>query len=417
MSDNLLLNAQKQIKKACEKLKLDKSVYELLKEAQRTIEVNIPVKMDDGSIKVFKGYRVQHNNAMGPYKGGIRFYENLNIDQIKALSIWMTFKCLIVGIPYGGGKGGVIVDPSKLSQREKEALSRGYIEKTYKYLGEKIDIPAPDMGTDGQVMSWMMDEFNKLVGHQEPGMITGKPIENHGSLGRTESTGLGVAVISKVLLKEIGHNPKKARAAVQGFGNVGSFTCKHLNNFGIKVTSVAGHHRGEEFAIYNEDGIDIDGLIEFRKNCKDIRKFPGNKLIKINEFWSQDVDLLIPAALENAITKENAALIKAGVVIEAANGPISSDGDKILAENNIMVIPDVLANSGGVTISYFEWVQNRYGYYWEKDEVLIKASLAMKNAFKNTWETKEKYKVNMREASYLYSVEKIAKVMKLRGWY
>ncbi len=417
MSDDVLLNAQEQVRKACDKLGLDPAVFEILKEPQRTIEVNIPVKMDDGSLKVFKGYRAQHNDAVGPYKGGIRFHENVTMDEVKALSIWMTFKCQIVGVPYGGGKGGVIVDSSSLSQREKEQLARGYIEKTHKYLGDRIDIPAPDVGTDGQVMSWMVDEYNKFAGHQEPGIITGKPVGNHGSVGRTESTGLGVAVVSKAYLEKIGKDPKEARAAVQGFGNVGSFTCKHLNNFGVKVVSIAGHDKGKEFAIYNEDGIDVDALIELRKTTRDIRELEGVEVIDIDDFWSQDVDLLIPAALENAITKDNADLIEAHTVVEAANGPITMDGDEILAKKDIMVLPDVLSNAGGVTVSYFEWVQNRYGYYWEEDEVLEKASLAMENAFINIWNTREEHGVSMREAGYLFSVEKIAEAMKLRGWY
>lgn len=417
MSDNVLISAQEQIKKACIKLVLEESVYELLKEPQRTIEVNIPVRMDNGSLKVFKGYRAQHNDAMGPYKGGLRFHENVSMDEIKALSIWMTLKCQIVGIPYGGSKGGIIADSSKLSLMEKEQLARGYIDKLHKYLGDRIDIPAPDVGTDGQVMSWMLDQFNKLVGHQEHGMITGKPVENHGSLGRREATGLGVAIVSKVFLEKIGLNPKQAIAAIQGFGNVGSFTCKYLNSFGIKVVSVAGHNKGKQFAIYNNEGIDINALIAFREHNKDMRKFPGVEIIEIDNFWSLDVDLLIPAALENAITEKNANLIRARAIIEAANGPITLDGDIILAKNNIIIIPDILANAGGVTVSYFEWIQNRYGYYWGKDEVLEKASSAMESAFKSIWKTKKEYDVSMREAAYLFSVKKIAETMKLRGWY
>ncbi len=387
MSNDVLVNAQLQVKNACEKLGLEDHIYELLKEPQRVLEVSIPVKMDDGTYKVFKGYRSQHNNAMGPYKGGIRFHPNVDMHEVKALSIWMTFKGGVMGVPYGGGKGGITVDPKTLSQGELERLSRGYIDLTYKYLGERMDIPAPDVGTNGQ-----------------------------GSLGRTDATGYGVSVVAREILRKKGIDAKQATAALQGFGNVGSFTGKYLQEQGIKVLAVAGHDKGVEFAIYNENGIDMESLIEFRKTNKNLKEFPDLKIIDINEFWSLEVDLMVPAALENVIDGEVAKLIRAKVVCEAANGPITPEGDKVLKERGIDVTPDILTNAGGVTVSYFEWVQNRYGYAWGFEEVQEKEEKAMTDAFNNIWEVAEKYKVTMREAAYMFSILKVYETMKLRGW-
>lgn len=414
----VLKNAQMQIRIAVDKLGLPEEVYELLKEPQRVLEVSIPVKMDDGSVKVFKGYRSQHNNAVGPYKGGIRFHPNVDLDEVKALSIWMTFKCGIVGIPYGGGKGGITVDPSELSSGELERLSRGYIEKVHKYLGDRIDIPAPDVGSNAQVMSWMVDEFEKIKGYKEPGVITGKPVEIGGSLGRIEATGQGVVEVAKSYLGKIGKEPSIATAAVQGFGNVGSNTCLYLEKAGIKVLSIAGHHKGEQFAIYKEDGIDIQSLMEFRKINRNLKEFEGITVIEMEEFWSLNVDLMIPAALENAIDEKVAKLINAKAVLEAANGPTTIEGDKVLKERGIFLTPDVLTNAGGVTVSYFEWVQNLYGYKWTEEKVLEEAELAMQTAFENIWNLYQEHEdISMREAAYMYSIKIVADAMKLRGWY
>lgn len=414
----VLKNAQTQIRIAVDRLGLSEDVYELLKEPQRVLEVSIPVKMDDGTVKTFKGYRSQHNDAVGPYKGGIRFHPAVDLDEVKALSIWMTFKCGIVGIPYGGGKGGITVDPSELSQGELERLARGYVQKIYKYLGDRIDIPAPDVGSNFQVMSWMVDEFEKISGHQEPGVITGKPIALGGSLGRTEATGLGVVEVAKCYLKKIGKKPEEATAAVQGFGNVGSFTCKLLEDNKVKVVSVAGHNKGKQFAIYKEDGIDIQALMKFRETNKNLAEFEGVEVIDMDTFWSLEVDLLIPAALENAIDGEVAKLVKAKAVLEAANGPTTIEGDKVLKERGIFLSPDVLTNAGGVTVSYFEWVQNLYGYAWTAEQVLKEAAAAMQNAFENIWNLYQEHEgVSMREAAYMYSIKVVADAMKLRGWY
>lgn len=418
MTSEVLLNAQKQVEVACKKLGLEEDVFELLKEPQRVLEVSIPVKMDSGKTKVFKGFRSQHNNAIGPYKGGIRFHQNVSRDEVMALSIWMTFKCGIVGIPYGGGKGGIIVDPHELSANELEQLSRGYVDKTYKYLGPDMDIPAPDVNTNGQIMSWMVDEYMKLTGKESLGMITGKPVEFGGSLGRGAATGLGVVEVSKKYLEKIGKKPAEATASLQGFGNVGSFTGKYLFDSGIKTVAIAGHDGKEEYAIYNEAGIDIPNLMKFKETNKDLRDFEGVEIIPIEDFWKLDVDLLIPAALENVIDEKTAPIIGAKAVMEAANGPTTREGDRILKERGIFVCPDVLTNAGGVTVSYFEWVQNRAGYYWSEEEVNQKEAEIMQTAFENIWNLKESSEeVTMREAAYMYSIKRVAEVMKLRGWY
>lgn len=416
MKNDVLLNAQLQVKQACEKLGLEDHIYSLLKEPQRVLEVSIPVKMDDGTYEVFKGYRSQHNNAMGPYKGGIRFHPNVDMHEVKALSIWMTFKGGVMGVPYGGGKGGITVDPKTLSQGELERLSRGYIDLTYKYLGEKMDIPAPDVGTNGQVMAWMTDEYIKLTGDYTLGVITGKPVEWGGSLGRTDATGYGVSVIAREILNKKDIDVKSATAALQGFGNVGTYSGKYLQEQGIKILAVAGHEKGVEFAIYNESGIDMESLIEFKETNNNLKEFNGVEIISIEEFWSLKVDLMIPAALENVIDENVAKLIEAKIVCEAANGPITPEGDKILKERGIYVTPDILTNAGGVTVSYFEWVQNRYGYAWEFEEVLLKEEKAMTDAFNNVWKVAEEYNVTIREAAYMFSIKKVYETMKLRGW-
>lgn len=415
--NNPLINAQEQIKNACDKLGLDENVYELLKEPQRVMEVNIPVKMDDGSVRVFKGFRSQHNNAIGPYKGGIRYHQDVHLDEVKALSIWMTFKCGVLDLPYGGGKGGIVVDPKELSEGELERLSRGYIDKIKPIIGERIDIPAPDVNTNPQIMAWMADEYLLLTGEMNHSFITGKPVEFGGSLGRNEATGYGAATIVVEALEKMGIEAESSTYSIQGFGNVGSFTAKHLTSFGSKLVSVAGHHKGEEFAIYSEDGIDPLELLEFRKEEKDIRKFDNIEVIDMDKFWELEVDVFIPAALENVIDEEVGKKINAKIVAEAANGPTTSDGNKELDKRDILVIPDILTNAGGVTVSYFEWVQNLYGYRWNEHEVLEKEKDAMFKAFHNIWELKDEYEVTMREAAYMYSVKILADAMKLRGWY
>ncbi len=408
-----LISVQNQIKRACDALGLEQSVYELLKEPQRVIEISIPVRMDDGSTKVFKGYRSLHNNAMGPGKGGVRFHPAVDLDEVKALSIWMTFKCCITGIPYGGGKGGITVDPKTLSIGELERLSRGYIQGLHRYLGEKMDIPAPDVNTNAQVMSWMMDEYIKITGNHENGVITGKPLSLGGSKGRTEATGFGVALIVREACKKLGIDINDSRISVQGFGNVGSFTVKYLEELGAKIVAIGL----KENAIYKEEGFKYEDLKNHVETNEDLSNFEDAKFITLEEYWSLDVDVLIPAAIENAITMENVNLINAKIVAEAANGPITPEADRVLEEKGILVTPDILTNSGGVTVSYFEWVQNLYGYYWEAEEVIEKQEIAMVNAFEDIWKIYKEHEIDLRRAAYMLSIKKVAEVMKLRGWY
>lgn len=415
---NVFEMAQAQVKNACDKLGMEANVYELLKEPRRVIEVNIPVKMDDGSIKVFKGFRSQHNDAVGPTKGGVRFHPNVSLEEVKALSIWMTFKCSTTGIPYGGGKGGIIVDPQELSQGELERLARGYIDGIHKLIGEKVDVPAPDVGTNGQVMSWMVDEYNRLAGVSSIGVITGKPVEFGGSLGRNEATGYGVAVTVREAAKKLGIDMHKAKVAVQGFGNVGAFTVKNIQGQGASIVAMAEWCKeAGPYAIYKEDGLDFQEMWDYRAEKGNLLDFPGSKAISMDEFWACQVDIVVPAALENAIDENVAEKIQAKLVCEAANGPTTPEGDEVLNRRGIVLTPDILTNAGGVTVSYFEWVQNLYGYYWTEEEVAEKEEIAMVQAFEALWAIKEEFNVTLRESAYMNSVKKVAKAMKLRGWY
>ncbi|MGP1454252.1 MAG: Glu/Leu/Phe/Val family dehydrogenase [Treponema sp.] len=415
---NPLEGAQARVKKACDALGADPAVYELLKEPQRIIEISIPVKMDNGSIKTFKGYRSAHNDAVGPYKGGIRFHQNVNADEVKALSIWMSIKCQVTGIPYGGGKGGITVDPSELSQNELEQLSRGWVRGMYKYLGEKVDIPAPDVNTNGQIMAWMQDEYNKLTGEQTIGVFTGKPLTYGGSKGRNEATGFGVAVTMREACKALGMDLKKSTVAVQGFGNVGKFTVKNIIKLGGTVVAVAEFDKKEgTYATYKESGFTFEELEAAKAKDGSLLHVPGAKKISLDEFWALSVDVIAPCALENAIKEHEANLIKAKLVCEGANGPITLEADEILYKKGILVTPDILTNAGGVTVSYFEWVQNLYGYYWSEQEVEEKEERAMVDAFNPIWALKQEKNVSFRQATYMKSIKRIAESMKVRGWY
>lgn len=415
---NPLESAQAQVKKACDALGADPAVYELLKEPQRIIEISIPVKMDNGTIKVFKGYRAAHNDAVGPYKGGIRFHQNVNADEVKALSIWMSIKCQVTGIPYGGGKGGICVDPSELSQRELEQLSRGWVRGMYKYLGEKVDIPAPDVNTNGQIMAWMQDEYNKLTGEQTIGVFTGKPLTYGGSKGRNEATGFGVAVTMREACKALGMDLAKSTVAVQGFGNVGKYTVKNIIKLGGKVIAVAEFDKKEgTYATYKESGFTFEELEAAKQKDGSLLHVPGAKKISLDEFWALKVDVISPCALENAIKEHEANLIQAKLVCEGANGPITLEADDILYKKGIVVTPDILTNAGGVTVSYFEWVQNLYGYYWTEKEVEEKEERAMVDAFNPIWALKQEKNVSFRQATYMKSIKRIDEAMKIRGWY
>ncbi|MCG0276054.1 MAG: Glu/Leu/Phe/Val dehydrogenase [Thermosediminibacteraceae bacterium] len=403
---------QKQIKAACEKLGLEDSVYEVLKEPEKVLTVSIPVRMDDGSVKTFIGYRSQHSTVLGPAKGGVRFHPDVTMDEVKALSAWMTFKCAVVGIPYGGGKGGVRCNPKELSSAELERLSRGYFRAISPIIGPEKDIPAPDVYTNAQVMAWFMDEFSQLKGYNTPGVVTGKPIVLGGSLGRTEATSRGVMFIIREAAKKIGLDLTKATVAVQGYGNVGSIAARLLHELGCKIVAVNDSQGGA----YNPEGLDPVALLEYKKKNKTVKGFPGSRDITGEELLELDVDILVPAALENVITSRNADKIKAKIIGEAANGPTTPEADEILYKNGVLVIPDILCNAGGVTVSYFEWVQNLMNFYWTEEEVNNKLEHIMVKAFNEVFNIHKEYGVNMREAAYMLAIKRIAEALKLRGW-
>ena len=406
--------AQKQVKAACDKLNADPAVYEILKNPMRVMEVSFPVKMDDGTVKTFTGYRSQHNNAVGPFKGGIRFHPGVTRDEVKALSTWMTFKCSVAGIPYGGGKGGITLDPKDYSTAELERISRAYAEAIAPLIGEKIDIPAPDVNTNGQIMSWMVDAYEGVVKKSAPGTFTGKPLGFGGSLARTEATGYGVNLVAKLALEKLGQDIKGATYAVQGFGNVGFYTAYYAHKDGAKIIAFSN----TDVAIYNENGIDMEAVIkDFEENGRITENKGYGKDITNAELLELEVDVLAPCALENQITSENADRIKAKVVAEGANGPTTPEADEILFKKGIIVIPDILANSGGVVVSYFEWVQNLQSYYWPFEEVQQKEDALLSTAFEDVWNLADEYKVDLRNAAYMKSIERISKAMKLRGWY
>ena len=406
--------AQKQIKSACDKLNADPAVYEILKNPMRVLEVSFPVKLDDGTVKTFVGYRSQHNNAVGPFKGGLRFHPNVTRDEVKALSTWMTFKCSVAGIPYGGGKGGMAINPKDYSKAELERISKGFAKAISPIIGEKVDIPAPDVNTNGQIMSWMVDAYEEIEGKSAKGVFTGKPLEFGGSLARTEATGYGVNLAAKKALEKLNIDVKGATYAVQGFGNVGFYTAYYAHKDGAKIVAFSN----VDVAIYNENGIDMEAVIkDFKENgCISENKGYGKDITNA-ELLELEVDVLTPCALENQITSENADRIKAKVVVEGANGPTTPEADEILFKKGILVVPDILANAGGVVVSYFEWVQNLQSYYWSFEEVQQKENALLSGAFEDVWALAAEYKVDLRNAAYMKSIERIAKAMKLRGWY
>lgn len=406
--------ARKQVKTACDRLNADPAVYEILKNPQRALEVSFPVKLDNGTVKTFTGYRSQHNNAVGPYKGGVRFHPNVNFDEVKALSIWMTIKCCVAGIPYGGGKGGITLDPRDYSEAELERISRAYAEAISPLIGEKIDIPAPDVNTNGKIMSWMVDAYENVVKKSTPGVFTGKPVEFGGSLARTEATGYGVNFAAVQALEKLGKDVKGATYAIQGFGNVGYHTGYYAHKAGAKIVAVST----VDVAIYNENGLDMEALFkEYQTNGFITNKAGYGKEISNAELLALDVDVLAPCALENQLTSENAGKVRAKIVAEGANGPTTPEADAILRQNGVLVVPDILANCGGVVVSYFEWVQNLQGYYWEFDEVQEKETVVLRRAFRDIWNLAQEYDVDLRTASYMMSIRRVEKAMKLRGWY
>lgn len=405
--------SQQQLDRAAEKLNLDPDIHKFLREPMREIHVSIPVKMDDGTLKIFKGFRVQYNDARGPNKGGIRFHPDETVNTVRALAAWMTWKCAVVDIPLGGGKGGVICNPKEMSEGELERLSRGYIDAIGQFIGPEKDIPAPDVYTNPQTMAWMMDEYSKLRGHYTPGVITGKPIAIGGSLGRGDATARGAMYTIREAAKHLNIDLSKANIAIQGFGNAGYYAAVLATQlFGSKVIAVSDSKGG----IVMESGIDAEEILAHKEKTGSVVGFPGSKRITNEALLELDADILLPSALENVITKKNASKIKAKIIGELANGPTDPEADDILYKNNVFVIPDFLCNAGGVTVSYFEWVQNLNSFYWEEEEVHAKLDKKMTKAFADVLGMSLEHNVDMRTAAYMVSVLRVAEAMKLRGW-
>jgi glutamate dehydrogenase (NAD(P)+) len=394
-------------------LNLESGIWKILTHPKRQITVSCPVQMDNGEIEVFTGYRVQYNITLGPAKGGIRYHPGVTLDEVTALAAWMTWKCAVAHIPFGGGKGGVICDPTRMSRRELEALTRRYVAEIIDAIGPEKDVPAPDVNTNEQVMAWVMDTYSMHVGHTETAVVTGKPVELGGSLGRHEATGRGVTIATSESAKHLGFDIKGASVAIQGFGNVGSVSAQLLSEIGAKIVAITDWKGG----VYRAQGLDVPKLIDHVRQHKTVDGFGGTEALSNDQLFSLDVDVMIPAALENQITMQNAPSIRAKVVIEAANGPTTPDAHRHLHERGVLVVPDILANSGGVTASYFEWVQDRYGYFWTEKEVNERLEAKMREAFDAVIQTTTRYKVDMRTAAYIVAIGRVAAVTRLRGMY
>lgn len=387
--------------------------YLTFKYPERELKVALPVRMDDGSLKVFEGFRIQHSTLRGPAKGGVRYHQNVNVDEVRALSAWMTFKCAVAAIPYGGGKGGIVCRPREMSKGELERLTRTYIDKISAIISPNTDIPAPDVGTNAQTMDWMVDEYSKLKGESVYGIVTGKSIEIGGSKGRNEATGRGVCFVTLEMMKKYNMKPEDCKIVIQGMGNVGSISAKLLAEEGAKIIAVSD----VSCAIYNENGLDIAGIYKYLDSGKNLLDgYTGDcKRITNAELLERPCDILIPAALENQITAENADRIKAKIVIEAANGPTSVEADEILNKKGVKVLPDILSNSGGVIVSYFEWVQNLQNFYWEEDDVNAKLKRQIVGAFNDVFDAREKYDCTFRVAAYIVALNRLVTAKKLRG--
>jgi glutamate dehydrogenase (NAD(P)+) len=394
-------------------LNLEPGIWQMLTHAKRQIIVSCPVQMDTGEIQVFTGYRVQYNVTLGPAKGGIRYHPDVTLDEVTTLAAWMTWKCAVAQLPFGGGKGGVICDPTKMSKRELEALTRRYTAEIIDAIGPDKDVPAPDVNTNEQVMAWFSDTYSMHVGHTSTAVVTGKPVEMGGSLGRREATGRGAMIVAREAAKHLGFELKGSRVAVQGFGNVGSIGAQLMAEQGAKIVGVTDWKGG----VQNDKGLDILALIEHVAKHKTVAGFAGGEPLAAADVFKLDVDILVPAALEKQITIDNVNDIKAKLIIEGANGPTTPEAHKILHERGVFVVPDILANAGGVTVSYFEWVQDRHGYFWTEKEVNERLEAKMCQAFNVVLETAQKYKVDMRAAAYIVAIGRVATVTRLRGMY
>jgi glutamate dehydrogenase (NAD(P)+) len=399
--------------KAAELLDLEPGLYKVLRQAEKQVIVSIPVMKDNGEVEVYEGYRVQYNTSRGPAKGGIRFDLQVTLEEVKALAAWMTWKCAVVNIPFGGAKGGVRCDPLAMSASELEKLTRRYTSGIINMLGPDSDVPAPDVNTNERVMAWVMDTYSMHVGHTVTAVVTGKPVELGGSLGRREATGRGCMIVTKEALKHLGMPVKGTSVAIQGFGNVGSVAAQLLAREGCKIVAIGDR----SVSLYNASGIDIDDAIAYAKKHRSLEGYDKADAISGAELLTLDVDVLLPAALENVITTKNAGDIKARIICEGANGPTTAAADSILDENGIFVIPDILANAGGVTVSYFEWVQDRGGYFWPEDLVIERLETIMKRSFQDVLDLSRQKRVNMRTASYMVSISRVASVHRLRGIY
>jgi glutamate dehydrogenase (NAD(P)+) len=397
---------------AADILGMDAGLRDRTKRPRRCVVVSMPVRMDDGRIEIFEGYRVQHNLSTGPAKGGIRFHQDVTLGEVAALAMWMSWKCSLAGLPYGGGKGGVIVDPRKLSANELERLSRRYMQEILPFIGPNVDIPAPDVGTNEQVMAWMMDTYSNHQGHFDPGVITGKPIALGGSLGRKEATGEGVAWFVKAYLQDLHIEPEKTTVVIQGFGNVGSEAALALYDWGAEIIGISDYTGG----IHNAKGIDLKAALAYVEKNKNLQGFPGGDAITNEQLMELPCTVLIPAALERVITEKNAGKLKCRILAEGANGPTTNEADRILSERgDILVIPDVLCNSGGVIVSYFEWLQNLQNYYWTKGEVFDKLYRMLAKAKTSVDETQKKYKCSHRTAALVLGIARVAEAKAKRG--
>jgi glutamate dehydrogenase (NAD(P)+) len=403
--------AVEQFMTAADKLNLDEGMKQILAHPKRELIVHFPVRMDDGSFRVFTGYRVQHSLTRGPAKGGIRYHQDVTLDEVKALAMWMTWKCAVVGIPYGGGKGGVIVNPKELSLAEVERLTRRFAAEISPIIGPEVDIPAPDVNTNSQTMAWIMDTISMLRGYPIPGLITGKPIAIEGSLGRNEATARGLQYVVREAVKAKGESLQGKKVVVQGYGNAGAIAARLLSEDGAIIIAVSDSNGG----IYNPKGIDPIGALRHKQEHGNLSGFGGADNISNQDLLELECDILVPAALESVITEHNADHIKAKMIAEAANGPTTPDADRILYNKGIMVLPDILANAGGVTVSYFEWAQNIQGYYWAEDEVNEKLERVMTRSFHDVYETAENNKVDMRTGAYMLAISRVAEVTRLRG--
>ena len=399
--------------RAAELLDLEPGLYKVLRHPEKQITVSIPVMMDNGEVEVFVGHRVLYNTSRGPAKGGIRFDMQVTLEEVKALAAWMTWKCAVVNLPFGGAKGGVVCDPLKMSAGELERLTRRYTAGIINTLGPDSDVPAPDVNTNERVMAWVMDTYSMRMGHTVTAVVTGKPIEMGGSLGRREATGRGCMIVTKEALRHLGMTVQGTTVAVQGFGNVGSVAAQLLAREGCKIIAISDRHG----AFYNKNGIDIDAALKYAQKTRSLEGWTGGDPISNEELLTIDVDVLVPAALENVITSKNAGKIRAKIICEGANGPTTAGADSILEEKGVFVIPDILANAGGVTVSYFEWVQDRGGYFWTEDTVIDRLNDIMCKSFDAVFQLSRQHKVNMRTAAYMLSISRVATVHRLRGIY